>query len=339
MIVIMRSFSQGLLGLALLVFQATSVLAFQGAPIPTKAKTAYLDASSGGADFTVQGEYVGRREGHGRLGAQVVAEGDGRFVIQFLYGGLPGEGWDGKTKSKSVAKTMEERTIIDGGGWSGLIADGSLRGHDRDGSPFTLQRVVRTSPTEGLVPPPEAIVLFDGKDLAEWTNASMSEDHLLNVGTFTKRGFRDFTLHAEFRTPFMPFARGQGRGNSGFYLLRLYEVQVLDSFGLEGKANECGALYTKAAPNIHICYPPLSWQTYDITFRAPRFDTDGNKLDNAVITVRHNGILIHDEVVLRESTHKGYVEKDQLAPILLQNHGTPVQFRNIWLTVPKDDDR
>src|SRR5262249_8385425 len=98
-------------------------------------------------------------------------------------------------------------------------------------------------------------------------------------------------------------------------------------------------LYTKAAPSMHVCYPPLSWQTYDFTFRAPRFDTDGKKLDNAVISVRHNGILIHDAVVLGESTHKGYVEKDQLAPILLQNHRTPVQFRNIWVVGPKDDDR
>lgn len=310
------------------------------APVPNPAKLAFLDAESAGPDFAIQGEYVGQEEGRGRIGTQVVAEGDGKFSLVFLPGGLPGEGWDGRTRRKAAANRTEPDAFarIVGDGLSGRIGQGRLEAQSSDGGKITLDRVVRESPLAGLKPPPGAIVLFDGTNVDAWTSAAMTADHLLKPGCATRRGFRNFTLHVEFRTPFMPFARGQGRGNSGVYLLRLYEVQILDSFGLEGKANECGGLYTKAAPSIHMGYPPLSWQTYDVECRAARFDTDGNKVEDAMISVLHNGIRIHDEVVLKESTHRGYVEKDQPATILLQNHNTPVTFRNIWIYETRDGD-
>jgi hypothetical protein len=148
----------------------------------------------------------------------------------------------------------------------------------------------------------------------------------------TRRTFRDFKLHLEFRTPFMPEARGQARGNSGVYLQGRYEIQVLDSYGLEPKDNECGGIYQVAAPRENACYPPLQWQTYDITFQAPRVDASGNKQQDAVVTVLHNGVTIHDQQPIPHPTG-GALDSSIFEPggIYLQDHGCPVQFRNIWL--------
>ena len=148
----------------------------------------------------------------------------------------------------------------------------------------------------------------------------------------TKGKFKDFRLHIEFRTPFMPEARGQGRGNSGVYLQGRYEIQVLDSYGLEGLDNECGGIYKVGAPMVNMCLPPTQWQTYDITFQAPRFDASGNKTEDAIVTVVHNGVTIHDRRKLPAPTG-GAMDNNISEPggIYLQDHGNPVQFRNIWL--------
>jgi hypothetical protein len=151
----------------------------------------------------------------------------------------------------------------------------------------------------------------------------------------TKDKFKDFKLHVEFRTPFMPEARGQGRGNSGVYLQGRYEVQVLDSYGLEPKDNECGGIYQVGTPAVNMCLPPMQWQTYDVTFQAPRFN-GANKEKDAVITVVHNGVVIHDQLAIPHPT--GGALDDRIAepgPIYLQDHGNLVQFRNIWLIEPK----
>lgn len=153
-----------------------------------------------------------------------------------------------------------------------------------------------------------------------------------NGNIISKRLFKDHTVHVEFRTPFMPEAREQARGNSGVYLQGRYEVQVLDSYGLEGRDNECGGIYKQAAPRVNMCAPPLQWQTYDIVFRAPRFDASGKKTDDARITVRHNGVLIHENLALPESTVAGMGgDIREPGPLYLQDHGNPVQYRNIWV--------
>jgi hypothetical protein len=284
------------------------------------AKVAFTNPADAGPDFQVQGEYEGEVGGQGRLGAQVVALGDGKFDVYFLTGGLPGAGWDTKGRVKAPARTEEDRTSVSGGGWEATIADGKLTGKTPDAAAFTLKRVVRESPTLGAKPPEGAVVLFDGSSADAWDGGKLVEDHLLNCGTKSKQGFAAGTLHVEFRTPFMPKARGQGRGNSGVFVQGV-EVQVLDSFGLTGEKNECGAFYGKSKPAVNLCLPPLSWQTYDIEVRA-------DDKSNTVSSVRHNGVPVQQDFVLRNAPPKP-------TPILLQNHGNPVVFRNVWFVEAK----
>ena len=206
--------------------------------------------------------------------------------------------------------------------------------------------------------PRGAIILFDGKSLDGWTKRdgkSPAHWKLLDGGIvqvaqggdiITKEKFDGkFKLHVEFRVPYMPKASGQGRGNSGVYLQGRFEVQVLDSYGLKSTQTDCGGLYSIATPLVNACKAPTVWQTYDIDFQSPRGE-NGKITEPGVITVHHNGVLIHDKV--RLARKKGDKEEfvtnttsglggDPTAPgpILLQEHGNPVQFRNIWLVPVK----
>ena len=209
---------------------------------------------------------------------------------------------------------------------------------------FSMKKVRLSSPTLGAAPPEGAVVLYDGTGLDAWEPSEGWE--ILEDGTLmvTPKGkdllstqqFKDVRLHVEFRLPYMPRARGQQRGNSGVFVQDVYEVQVLDSYGLEGYLNECGALYKVSPPRVNACYPPLDWQTYDIDFRAARFDANGEVTEYPRITVHHNGILIQHAIPLPWIT--AWKEKDRLqpppsgpGPIRLQAHNNYVQFRNIWL--------
>ena len=130
----------------------------------------------------------------------------------------------------------------------------------------------------------------------------------------------------------MPEARGQERGNSGTYLQGRYEVQILDSFGLEPRDNECGGIYSVGPPRLDMCYPPLAWQTYDIEFTAAKFDAAGKKTADARMTVRHNGVLIHDGRAVDHATTASIEgESPSPGPVYVQDHGCPVRFRNVWL--------
>jgi hypothetical protein len=244
-----------------------------------------------------------------------------------------------------VVRAAEDGVVIDASWWSGSVGEdgavGAIQGK-LDGG-FKLGQTQRHSPTLGQKPPAGAVVLFDGRNLDAWHKVGDGNPpaawKLLDGGVMevkggdivTKRQFRDHQLHLEFKLPYMPRAGGQGRANSGVYLQGRYELQVLDSYGLEGEDNECGGIYQVAKPRVNMCFPPLQWQTYDITFKAARFE-DGRKVANARITVVHNGVVIHDEVQLPKPTG-GAIDSNEAAPggLKLQDHGNPVQFRNIWV--------
>ena len=291
-------------------------------------------------DFRFQGEYAGlilpddgrTNSLYRRVGIQVVALGNGEFDAVAYEFGLPGAGWNKKTKHKLHGTRVDNILNLYSDELLGEVQDGHLLLKSNRGySLGRFPRVVRKSPTLGKEPPSNALVLFDGTSADEFKNGRITEDGLLMEGADFKRTFTDFTLHLEFRLPYMPNSRGQKRSNSGVYLQSRYEVQVLDSFGLDGAFNECGALYRYQPPQINMCLPPLQWQTYDITFRSPRFDNDGKKTVNARLTVVHNGVKVHDNFEVERKTGAGKAESTEAFPIKLQNHSDPVRFRNIWI--------
>jgi len=300
----------------------------------------YTDPQKADADFAVQGEYAGEvhtSAGPQAFGFQVVAEGQGGFRIVGFLGGLPGAGGDKSKSFVTSGKTEKELTTFKSDQYRGQIQNGTLTLLDPEGKTLgTLRRVERASPTLGLQPPDGALVLFNGKGVDHFPGGKQSPEGWLEQGTTSSDRVQSCQLHIEFLLPYQPTARGQGRGNSGVYLQGRYEVQMLDSFGLEGKDNECGGLYSIAAPKVNMCLPPLTWQTYDIDFTAAKYDDAGQKLVPAIITVRHNGVVIHENVALPKSTTAAPLkEGPEPGPIYLQNHGNPVRYRNIWV-VKKD---
>ena len=188
----------------------------------------------------------------------------------------------------------------------------------------------------------DAVVLFDGKDLSGWTQAGSDKPAAWKVekgymevnGTgniATKRSFADFQLHVEFWLPRMADAAGQGRANSGVYLHGLYEVQVLDSYGLGTTWGDCGGIYGVAVPLVNACRPPEQWQSFDFVFHAPKFDAQGNKTASARVTAFQNGVLIHDNVEVPGPTLAGLsLDPKTAGPLMLQDHGFKVRYRNIW---------
>jgi hypothetical protein len=191
--------------------------------------------------------------------------------------------------------------------------------------------------------PGERIVLFDGGDLSEWqhTDGRTASWARLPGGVMevrngdlrTKQAFGDFRLHVEFKVPLLPpEVTGQNRGNSGVYLQERYEVQILDSYGdptLDN--NEAGAIYLQKPPDVNAATPPETWQTYDIEYRAARYDSSGAKTENARVTVVWNGTVVHDGVAITGPTGGNIPEGPATGSIRLQDHQNPVQYRNVWI--------
>ncbi len=194
--------------------------------------------------------------------------------------------------------------------------------------------------------PKDSIILFDGKDTSAWVHRGtkapckwdvINGELVVKSGqpdVMTKQVFGDYRLHVEFWLPLMASAKDQGKANSGVYNHGRYEIQILDSFqNPTYKTGGCGALYGQKDPDANAIKPPEQWNTYDITFRAPRFDAEGKVTEKPRITVLHNGIRIHNNVEIEaKNTVAGFDgPQPKTGPILLQNHGNPVRFRNIWI--------
>lgn len=302
----------------------------------------------------LQGEYVGALGVPGapidavRIthGVQLIAESgpnesDARLRLVLHKGGLPGAGWRrGDPRWTCEAPLGDgDTTTFSLQGMRASLFGGQLTFSDAVGAELgLLRRVERTSPTLGAAAPPGATVLFDGTSVDAFEGGRLSEPGSLAVGCDSKQRFSDHRIHLEFRTPVRPEARGQQRGNSGVYVQGRYECQVLDSFGLEGKNNECGGIYSIAPPIVNACLPPGQWQTYDIIFSAARW-SGLKKVRDARMTVHLNGVLVHDEVALPHvTTAAKRKESDSPGGLYLQDHGNAVAYRNIWV-VEQDPTR
>ncbi len=277
---------------------------------------------------------VGKRDRSGRR--QVIALGIGQFTVVVTKGGLPGKGWQRNDPSFSLSGKREDATTtLSGKDLSGKIDGETMTIAGADGkTKLELKRTVRHSETEDAKPAEGALVLFDGTTAENFRHGTLLPDKNLLSEATTKQGFSDYTLHVEFRLSYMPLARGQARSNSGVYLHDCYEIQVLDSFGLEGKDDECGGFYKLRKPDVNMCYPPLTWQTYDVQFTAPKYE-EGKKVADARVEVRHNGVVIHPEFALSHATPGRQGEGPAPRPLYLQGHGNKVEFRNVWLKEKK----
>jgi len=227
---------------------------------------------------------------------------------------------------------------IEGAGSTSL-----LRGLAR----YLCAHPTRIKDTMGMAPPPEAVVLFDGRSLGAWTIQDTTKPAAWRIENgyaqvqggdiTTKQLFTDCRLHVEFWCPSAPDAPWQSRGNSGVYLQGSYEVQVLDSYAVDPmQMGDCGAIYGVSLPRVNACRPAEEWQTYDIVFRAPRYDAKGNLERPAhFVTVYQNGVLIQANVDVPGPTTSAMARADlsKPGPLMLQDHGCPVRYRNIW-TVP-----
>lgn len=207
--------------------------------------------------------------------------------------------------------------------------------------------VVSPGPAVLQPPPSDATVLFDGRDLAAWEMEDgtparwVVRDGYFEVvsgtGTLrTRQGFGDVQLHIEWMAPSPPRGTGQDRGNSGVFLMGMYEVQVLDSHGSATYPDgQAAAVYGQYPPLVNASRPPGEWQTYDIAFRAPRFDAAGTLATPARVTVFHNGVLVQDGVVLTgpggHRERPPYRAHPARLPLALQDHAHPVRFRNVWV--------
>ena len=321
---------------------------------------AFTDPALAGADYQVQGEYIGTVGSEEQIGVQVVALGNNEFQGVIFAGGLPGGGWDESTvfhikgESRKDGQTIfhgvhGERLMFGNSNFRGSIRKGVFKGEalmyrgQLVDVKFRLTQVYRKSSTLGAKPPLGAIVMFDGRDTDEWQGGRIVDEWLLDVGTTSRKDFGSILIHLEFRCPFMPTARGMKRGNSGLYVKREWEVQIVDSFGWHhenqkferlAKFGRCGGIHEMIGPRINVSFPPLSWQTYDIEFTMAKFNALGKKISPALMTVRHNGFLIHDRYVLPPvppGRDESQSKENQRGPIFLQDHGNPVRFRNIWV--------
>jgi hypothetical protein len=276
----------------------------------------WTDAATATKEHT-QFKWIGEyKDADGKHFHQVTLLKDGKYLVTSYQTGLPGRGWKKTTAATSKIFSQKELEKL-------LLKS---------------EKIQFKSPTMAKKTPKEATLVMP----SGFTNI---KGGLLLAGGKTTKDVGSFKMHLEFMLPFKPDRNpsNQDKGNSGIYIYNNYEIQVLDTFALDYSSKEhpikleskmtqwCGCLYKMKMADTNMGLPPLVWQTYDIEFIAPEFDGD-KKIKNAIVTVVHNGIKIHDKVELKTGTGAG-AKRPQLArgPILFQNHGNPTVYRNVWI--------
>ncbi len=338
--------------LFVLGFSLVTVLQIFGDEVYVHPEKAHEEQRS----FRLQGEYRGKIQ-QSEVGLQVLHVTGSTFHGSLFSGGLPDGTSSRDVQSIGNAKLRNEGLVFEKNSTSYRVQNGSVVVHSENNEIGRLERVTRTSPTLGKSPPEDAVHLFDGSSssLKNWNGGERSGNGFLKEGTHTRQKFGDFRLHMEFRLPYKPGKRpsNQDRGNSGVYIYDRYEIQLLETFGLpyyryksdrwkkkfkqhlgynpqSGRSRWCGAFYAYRSPRLNATYPPLTWQTFDVEFRAPRIE-NGEKVKNARVTVWQNGIKTHERV-LEHGTGAGKGKNPvSEGGIYLQDHGNPIRFRNIWI--------
>ena len=277
------------------------------------------------ADFLQRGPYLFQLKGQ-------IRNGQFKFMdnISFDVGRITG--------------TTDKGVVLDASLWSGAIADGAVKGTiaGKSTGEFSLKQTQRISPNLGKAPPAGAVILFDGTNMDAFRHRDPNQavkwkvnqaDKTVEVSggdIVSKEKFGNHRLHIEFCLPYMPTFFGQARANSGIYPQGRHEVQVLDSYGLEGADNECGGIYTISRPKVNMCAPPLQWQSYDIEFRSAKLDATGKKIAPSHIVVNHNGMVVQDIDLPRVTGGALNDREGEPEGLQLQDHGNPVKYRNIW---------
>ncbi|MGM0507085.1 MAG: 3-keto-disaccharide hydrolase [Bacteroidota bacterium] len=292
----------------------------------------------------LQGEFEGRALLPGSadsmdVGLQLALYGPERVRGSFYKGGLPGaedhELDPPERLDVEGVRIAERLELAPEEGYSLLYLESHVTVLDEEKNYLGhLDRVYRESATLGLDPGEEATALFQGdeSDLENWQEGATMSESELHSGAMTRREFGDMRLHVEVWPSWMPCASDQRRTNSGLYIQDRYEVQIMDSFGLEPMLNGSGSLYREVMPALNMSLPPLRWQTYDVWFRAPRFNEEGEKVEPVRVSVWYNGVRVIDDEVLEGGTGRGgQLEEVPRAPLLLQEHPGSVRFRNIWI--------
>lgn len=318
----------------------------------------------------IQGNWTGdwtldKDAGGGKQTAKVVALGQGDYLGSFTaYDGSEQQNETFKFNIRGTSDTegnVHFETTIPLGDrlgtfeWKAVIKDGKFTGRYTNNKNytggFTLKREEKNVDSLGMKPLPGAVVLFDGKSFDQWRrldgqpilweivdgamriNPSVKlKGEVVTSHLVSKTTFKSAQIHLEYRTPFLPDARDQTRGQSGLFLNGCYEIQILDSFGVEASDEVAGAIFKRKAPSQNVSLPPLEWQSLDITYQGPKFSDDGKIKTPGEITMLHNDVMVLESVRLQERT-EGAHRKPSAEPfgLMLEDAGHSVEFRNIWL--------
>ncbi len=320
----------------------------------------------------IQGNWVGdwtldKDAGGGKQTAKVVSLGNGDYLGSFTaYDGSEQQNETFKFNIRGTADTdgnVHFETTISLGGrlgtfeWKAVIKDGKFTGRYTNNKNYTgrfsLDREEKKVDALGMKPLPGAVVLFDGKNFDHWRrldNETISweivdgtmrinpstkiKGEIIKSHLVSKQTFKSAQIHLEYRTPFLPKARDQERGQSGVFLNGCYEIQILDSFGVDASDEVAGAIFKRKAPTQNVSLPPREWQAMDITYIGPKFDENGKIKTAGEITLVHNDVMVLDQIRMQEPTD-GAIRKPSSEPsgLILQDAGHCVEFRNIWLVV------